>query len=52
VKGLGNFGKPTGEVGTVENSNEDDAIVKWDGAGRVRLERPWLKKIASASFER
>jgi hypothetical protein len=33
VAGLGNFGKPTGEIGTVEQANEDDAIVKWDGNG-------------------
>jgi hypothetical protein len=31
VEGLGDFGKPTAEFGTVERSNEDDAIVKWDG---------------------
>jgi len=37
VEGLGTFGKPTGELGTVEQANEDDAIVKWDGAGRMRL---------------
>jgi len=28
VEGLGDFGKPTGEFGTVEQSNEDDAVVK------------------------
>jgi hypothetical protein len=28
VEGLGNFGKPTGEFGTVEQANEDDALVK------------------------
>ena len=33
VEGLGNFGKPTGEVGTVEQTNEEDAVVKWDGDG-------------------
>jgi len=27
VEGLGNFGKPTGEFGTVEEANEDDTIV-------------------------
>ncbi len=32
VEGLGNFGKPTGEVGTVERTNEEDAVVKWDDA--------------------
>jgi hypothetical protein len=45
VEGLGNFGKPTGEVGTVEQSNDEDAIVKWDDDGRMRLHQPWLKKI-------
>jgi hypothetical protein len=45
VEGLGNFGKPTGEVGTVERSNDEDAIVKWDDDGRMRLHQPWLKKI-------
>jgi hypothetical protein len=45
VEGLGNFGKPTGEIGTVERTNEDDAVVKWDDDGRQRLGRPWLKKM-------
>jgi hypothetical protein len=45
VEGLGNFGKPTGEFGTVEQTNEDDALVKWDDDGRMRLRQPWLKKV-------
>jgi len=45
VEGLGNFGKPNGEFGTVEQANEDDAVVKWDDDGRMRLHRPWLKKV-------
>ena len=45
VEGLGDFGRPTGELGTVEQTNEDDAVVKWDDAGRVRLRQPWLKKL-------
>jgi hypothetical protein len=45
VEGLGNFGKPTGEVGTVEQTNEDDALVKWDDDGRKRIHQPWLKKL-------
>jgi hypothetical protein len=45
VEGLGNFGKPTGEFGTVEQANEDDAVVKWDDDGRMRLQQPSLKKI-------
>jgi hypothetical protein len=45
VEALGHFGKPTGNRGTVEQTNEDDALVKWDGNGRVILHRPWLKKI-------
>jgi hypothetical protein len=45
VEGLGNFGKPTGEFGTVERTNDDDAIVKWDGDGRKRMHQPWLKKV-------
>jgi hypothetical protein len=44
VEGLGNFGKPTGELGTVEQANEDDAIVKWDDDGRTRRHQPSLKK--------
>jgi len=32
-----NFGKPTGEFGTVERANEDDAVVKWDDDGCMRL---------------
>jgi hypothetical protein len=46
VEGLGNFGKPTGEIGTVEQANEDDAVVKWDDDGRMRLHHPWLKKVS------
>jgi hypothetical protein len=45
VEGLGNFGKPTGEVGTVRQINEVDAVVQWDGDGEMRLGRTWLKKI-------
>ena len=45
VEGLANFGKPTGEFGTVEQTNDDDALVKWDDDGRVRLRQPWLKKV-------
>jgi hypothetical protein len=45
VEGLGNFGKPTGELGTVEQTNEEDAVVKWDDDGRMRLGQPWLKKV-------
>jgi hypothetical protein len=45
VEGLGNFGKPTGDVGTVRQSNEVDAVVQWDGDGEMRLGRAWLKKI-------
>jgi hypothetical protein len=48
VEGLGNFGKPTGEVGTVERTNDEDAVVKWDCDGRTRLHQPSLKKIDSA----
>ena len=44
VEGLGNFGKPTGELGTVERTNEDDAEVKWDDDGRVRVHKPSLKR--------
>src|SRR6202049_2602888 len=46
VEGLANFGKPTGEFGTVEQTNEDDALVKWDDDGRLRLRQPWLKKVS------
>ena len=46
VEGLANFGKPTGEFGTVGQTNEDDALVKWDDDGRMRLHQPWLKKIS------
>jgi hypothetical protein len=45
VEGLGNFGKPTGEFGTVEQSNDEDAIVKWDDDGRKRFHQPSLKKV-------
>ena len=52
VEGLGDFGKPTGEFGTVEQANEDDVVVRWDGAARTRLHRPWLKKANAVAFER
>jgi hypothetical protein len=45
VEGLGNFGRRTGEFGTVEQTNEDDAVVKWDDDGRARLHQPSLKKV-------
>ena len=45
VEGLGDFGKPTKEFGTVECVNEDDAVVKWDDDGRTRVHQPWLKKL-------
>jgi hypothetical protein len=44
--GLGDFGKPTGGFGTVVKTNEDDALVKWDDDGRMRLRQPWLKKVS------
>src|ERR1700683_865716 len=47
VMGLGDFGKPTGGFGTVVRTNEDDALVKWDDDGRMRLRQPWLKKVSS-----
>jgi len=46
LEGLANFGEPTGEFGTVEQTNEDDALVKWDDDGRMRLHHPWLKKVS------
>jgi hypothetical protein len=45
VEGLGTFGKPTGEFGTVEQANDEDAVVKWDDDGRVRRRQPSLKKV-------
>ena len=45
VEGLGDFGKPTGKFGTVRQTNEDDALVKWDGAGRMRSQQTWLKRV-------
>jgi hypothetical protein len=45
VMGLGDFGKPTGEIGTVEQANEDDAMVKWDDDGHARLHQLSLKKV-------
>jgi hypothetical protein len=46
VEGLGNSGKPTGEFGTLEQANEDDAVVEWDDDDRMRLRQPWLKKVS------
>ena len=45
VEGLGDFGLPTGEFGTVRQVNEDDAVVKWDDDDRIRVHQPWLKKV-------
>jgi hypothetical protein len=45
VAGLGDFGRLTGEVGTVEQTNEDDAVVKWDDDGRKRVHQPRLAKF-------
>ncbi len=45
VEGLGDLGKPTGECRTVQQANEDDAVVKWDDDGRVRVHQPSLKKV-------
>ena len=45
VEGLGNFGRPTGKIGTVEQANDKDAVVRWDDDGRTRLHQPSLKKI-------
>jgi hypothetical protein len=47
VEGLANFGKPTGEFGTVEQTNKAHAIVKWDDDGQMRLHQPWLKKAGN-----
>jgi hypothetical protein len=44
IEGLGDFGEPTGEFGIVERTNEDDAEVKWDDDGRVRVHQLSLKK--------
>lgn len=45
VAGLGDFGRLTGEVGTVEQTNESDAVVKWDDDGRKRVHQPSLAKL-------
>ena len=45
AEGLGDFGKPTGEFGTVERTNAEDAVVKWDDDGRFSLREPWLKRV-------
>ena len=44
VEGLGDFGKPTGDVGFVERANAEDAVVKWDNDGRRRHPQSRLKK--------
>src|ERR1700691_185933 len=44
VEGLGDYGKPTRVIGTVEHTHEDAALVKWNDHGRMRLRHPWLKK--------
>jgi hypothetical protein len=50
VEGLGDFGKPTGELGTVEQANGDDAVVKWDDDGRTRRHQPSLRKAYPATM--
>lgn len=45
VEVLGSFGKPTGELGTIKETNEDDAVVKWDNDGSTSLRLPLIKKI-------
>jgi len=49
VEGLGVFGKPNGEFGTVQRSNEDDAEVKWDHDGCVRVHQPSLRKTGEVA---
>ena len=49
VEALGDFGRPTGEFGTVEQTNDDDTVVKWDKNGRIRMHQPWLKKVSAAT---
>src|ERR1700736_3026169 len=44
-EGLGNFGEPNGEFGTVERSPEEDAVFRWDDDGLLRIHQPSLKKI-------
>ena len=43
----GSLPSPTGEFGTVERTNEEDAVVKWDYDGRIRLHKPWLRKVST-----
>jgi hypothetical protein len=43
--GLADFGKPTGEFGTVEKANEGDALVKRDDDGHTRQHQLSLKKV-------
>jgi hypothetical protein len=52
VEGLGDFGKPNGEFGTVQRSNEDDAEVKWDDDGCVRVHQPSLRKTGEVEKRR
>jgi hypothetical protein len=45
VMGVEDSGKPTWDFGTVEQINEDDAVVKWDDDGRRKLQQESLQKI-------
>ena len=45
VMGVEDSGKPTWDFGTVEQTNEDDAVVKWDNDGRRKLHQESLQKI-------
>jgi hypothetical protein len=45
VMGVEDSGKPTWDFGTVEQTNEDDAVVKWDRDGRRKLDKDSLQKI-------
>jgi hypothetical protein len=49
--GLADFGKPTGEFGTIEKTNEDDALVKWDDHDRTRQHQSLLRFSNSADHE-
>ncbi|MGA8151766.1 MAG: hypothetical protein WB952_12510 [Terriglobales bacterium] len=44
VEALGNFGKPLGTVGTVQEVDEDGVVVLWDNDARMKLGRAWVGK--------
>ncbi len=44
VEALGNFAKPMGTFGTVEEVEGNNVVVLWDSDDHMTLGRAWIKK--------